>query len=251
MNATDPTQRFSSRAEHYVRHRLGYPTVLVDFLKDTCNLAPDHVVADVGCGTGLLAKLFLKNGNLVYGIEPNPEMRAAAERALRGYDRFRSVDARGECTILPDRSIDFVTVGRTFHWLEPEAALSEFARILRPEGWAVIVWVARKTSSAFMAAYDGLLLTYALDRQEINHRRRRLRRFLTDRAFQSQVFDDRRAITLESLEGQTLSYSSSPGRGHPLFAPMLDSLRALFEEHQRDGHVALEHELTVHYKRRA
>src|SRR5713226_2234519 len=78
MNSTDPTRRFSSRVEHYVRHRPGYPTVLVDFLKNTCDLAPDHVVADVGCGTGLLAKLFLKNGNLVYGIEPNPEMRAAS-----------------------------------------------------------------------------------------------------------------------------------------------------------------------------
>ena len=176
-------------------------------------------------------------------------MRAVAERALRGYDRFRSVDARGECTILPDSSIDFVTVGRTFHWLEPEAALAEFARILRPEGWAVIVWVNKKTSSAFMAAYDALLLTYALDRREVIHRRRRLRRFLTDRAFQSQVFEDRKAITHENLEGHTLSYSSSPAPGHPLFAPMLDALRVLFNQHQRDGRVTLEHELKVDYKR--
>jgi SAM-dependent methyltransferase len=247
----DPTRRFSSRVEHYARYRPGYPARLIEVLRNTCGLAPDHVVADVGCGTGLLAEVFLRNGNLVYGIEPNEDMRAVAEDTLRKYERFRSVNARGECTTLPRASVDLVAVGRAFQWLEPEAALAEFARILKPEGWAVLVWLTRKTAPGFPAEYDGLLSTYSLDRREMEQTRRDRRTLLTRRGFTRQSFDEHAAVTLEALEGETRSYSSSPEPGHPLFAPMREALQALFRKHQRDGQVTIEYGLTVYCKQLA
>ena len=154
------TIRFSSRVENYTKYRPGYPHGLMDFLKDACQLKPDHVVADIGSGTGLLAELFLENGNLVYAIEPNPDMRAVAERSLRRYPQFRSLAAMAERTTLSDRSVNLVAVGRTFPWLEPNQALSEFERILKPEGWAVIIWFKQKSSSPFLAKYEELRLSY-------------------------------------------------------------------------------------------
>jgi SAM-dependent methyltransferase len=249
MDWSDATRRFSTRVEHYHKYRPGYPSFLIDFLRDACGLAPGHVVADIGCGTGLLADLFLTNGNRVYGIEPNPDMRAAAERAFAGCERFLSIGGRGECTTLPDDSVDFVTVGRAFHWLEPAEALREFSRILRLGGWTVIVWLTKRTSSTFLAEYDALLGTYQPNRDEMLDRRRRLQGLLTDRAFASWTFGGSRAVTLEDLEGETLSYSISPQPGHPLFAPMRLALRVLFGRYQQGGHVTLEDDLSVYYKR--
>jgi predicted O-methyltransferase YrrM len=49
------------------------------------NLRKDSIVADIGSGTGISAKLFLENGNPVFGVEPNAAMREAAEEFLKDY----------------------------------------------------------------------------------------------------------------------------------------------------------------------
>src|SRR5437763_11708659 len=55
--AMDPTTRFSTRVADYARHRPGYPAQIVETLQRECGLTRDSVIADIGCGTGLLAKL--------------------------------------------------------------------------------------------------------------------------------------------------------------------------------------------------
>jgi hypothetical protein len=78
----DSTQRFSDRADHYVRARPNYPQAFFDFLRADLGLAPAWSIADIGSGTGISARPFLENGNTVYAIEPNAAMRLAAERIL-------------------------------------------------------------------------------------------------------------------------------------------------------------------------
>ena len=112
---TDPTRRFSSRVENYIKYRPGYPPAVFRLLESECGLTADSVVADVGSGTGLLSELFLGNGYRVYGIEPNREMREAGERLLSSYTNFKSVGGRAEETTLDDGSVDFVTAGQAFH----------------------------------------------------------------------------------------------------------------------------------------
>lgn len=80
---TDPTQRFSSRVDNYIRYRPRYSEGVATCLRTHCGLTRDSVMADIGSGTGMLSELFLRNGNTVFGVEPNPEMREAGER-LRG-----------------------------------------------------------------------------------------------------------------------------------------------------------------------
>jgi len=115
---TNPTERFSKRSEGYLKYRAGYSPILLDFLKGKCRLTPECVIADVGLGTGLLAELLLRNGNKVYGIEPNREMREAAERVLGSYPGFESLAAQAESTTLSSNSVDLVTVGRALHWFD-------------------------------------------------------------------------------------------------------------------------------------
>src|SRR5277367_2962064 len=140
MAFTDSKQRFSSRVADYVRYRPGYPSEALALLKKECGLLSGHAIADVGSGTGFLSELFLKSGNRVYGIEPNKEMREAGEEYLASYDSFASVDASAEATTLEDATIDFVTAGQAFHWFDATAVSREFRRILKPDGWVVVMW---------------------------------------------------------------------------------------------------------------
>src|SRR5207253_1278777 len=92
----DPRRRFSDRVDNYVKYRPTYPPAALDFLRQRGALAAESVVADVGSGTGISCRLFLDPGNTVYGVEPNADMRRAAERLLAGYPRFHSIDGSAE-----------------------------------------------------------------------------------------------------------------------------------------------------------
>src|SRR6202171_3729322 len=164
MTFADAKQRFSNRAADYVRYRPGYPAELLDVLRKECDLRPGQVIADIGSGTGFLAELFLKNGNAVFGVEPNQEMRQVGEEYLAAYPRFTSIKGSAEATALPESSVDFVTAGQAFHWFDPHATRSEFTRILRPNGWVAIVWHDRSTATTgFAQAYENLLIPFGTD----------------------------------------------------------------------------------------
>src|SRR5215469_11976443 len=107
-----PTERFSDRVEDYVKYRPHYSPDVVHALREACVLSPRHLVVDVGCGTGLLAKVFLENGNRVIGIEPNAEMRQAGEHFLTSFKEFTMVNGTAEATTLPDRCADFAVAGQ-------------------------------------------------------------------------------------------------------------------------------------------
>src|SRR5260370_38823023 len=78
MTFADAKQRFSNRVADYVRYRPGYPSAMLDLLRAECGLSAEHTIADIGSGTGILSKLFLDNGNPVFGVEPNTQLRQAA-----------------------------------------------------------------------------------------------------------------------------------------------------------------------------
>src|SRR5205085_5778896 len=92
MQPTDPKKRFSSRVADYVRYRPGYPRDILALLRTAMKLTPHWPVADLGAGTGLSSELFVSNGNPVFAVEPNAEMRAAAEQRFGGSANFHSVN---------------------------------------------------------------------------------------------------------------------------------------------------------------
>ena len=247
----DVPQRFSSRVENYVKYRPGYPREVVGLLVEECGLDAGSIIADVGSGPGNLSELFLRHGNRVVGVEPNRGMREAGERLLEAYADFRSVGGSAEATTLGDRSVDFVVAGQAFHWFEPDAARREFARILKDEGWAVVVWNDRRTGgSAFLEAYERLLLTRGTDYKEVSHKyadETVLRPFFGARGMRSKVFANAQTFDFEGLKGRLLSSSYTPEPGHPNFTPMLEELAALFDAPRTGRRVFFEYETKVYY----
>jgi len=247
----DSTRRFSSRADNYVRHRPGYPREVVQLLREECALKIDSLIADIGSGTGKLTELLLENGNVVWGIEPNREMRETGERLLKKLPLFRSLDGTAEATNLPDHVLDLVTVGQAFHWFDLEACRPEFLRILKPGGHVAIIWNDRLVDATpFLAAYDQLLRRFSTDYEQVNHRRfndgEAVRRFLGGKSLEKH-FPNAQYFDFEGLKGRLLSSSYAPEAGQPNHLEMLEELKRIFETQQRNGRIAFEYETHVYY----
>ena len=233
-----PTARFSDRVEFYLRYRPRYPQALVEHLAQEGGLLEGHTVADMGCGTGFLAEVFLRHGCAVIGIEPNANMRAAGESLLAEHPGFKSVDATSESTGLPDGSVDWITAGQAFHWFDAERSGAEFRRILRPGGRTALVWNDRDAEGTpFMKAYDTLLHTYAPDYQEVGHRK--MGQDVFERFFRGNhrevTFPNGQAFDREALRGRLLSSSYAPPPGHPNHDPMIAALDGLFDQYATAG----------------
>ena len=251
--SNDPTGRFSTRVADYVRYRPGYPPAVLRLLEEECGLDPASVVADVGSGTGLLSELFLKNGNRVYGVEPNREMREAGERLLARYANFVSVDGRAEETTLDDASVDFVTAGQAFHWFDPPRARVEFNRILRPGGWVVLVWNDRRTAGTpFIEEYERLLLEYGTDYKEVSVKyaeESMLAALYGPGAMRAETFGNEQVFDFDGLRGRLTSASYTPQPGHPNYDPLMRALEDLFRRHERGGRVVVAYDTKVFYGR--
>ncbi len=250
MPVPDPTQRFSSRVDNYARYRPDYPPQVLELLQHECSLTPEAVIADIGSGTGLLSRMFLENGNRVFGVEPNREMRQAGERLLSGYRRFTSVTGSAEATTLPGHSVEFVVAAQSAHWFDREKARREFMRILKPGGWVVLIWNERRTDSTpFLRVYEQLLLTYGTDYREVRHERTTstLDAFFAPSPFQERVFERCQEFDYPGLQGRLLSSSYAPLPEHPNHAPMLQELRRIFDAYQVNGRVHMEYNTRVYY----
>lgn len=237
---TDATRRFDPLADDYARFRPGYPRALVDALRAARGLLPGAHVADVGCGTGLLAAAFLDAGCRVTGVEPSAAMRAHAQAAHGARPGFRLLEGRAEATGLPDASVDAVVAGQAAHWFDRPVARAEFARILRPGGWAAVVWNSRTESAEpVLVEYEALLHAHCPAYSDDLRRASALpvaEGLLGAGRCAVLRVPNPQALDWEGLLGRTRSASYVP-REEPARSALFAGLRALFERHQRGGRV--------------
>lgn len=245
-------KRFSSRVEKYVKYRPSYPPEIIEFLKKKKIYSLSSVIADIGSGTGILSELFLKEGNFVYGVEPNIDMRNAGEKLLRKYSNFLSIDGSAESTTLDSNIIDIITVGQAFHWFNLEKAKLEFLRILKPKGWVILIWNRRrKHTNEFLKEYEKFLLKYGTDYKAIEKRKLDFDKFFTgnkpDNKYNREKFDNYQIFDYDSLKGRLLSTSYIPLDENPKYNDMLLELKQLFERHQKDGHIKFDYDTELFY----
>ncbi len=245
------TERFSGRVEHYAQFRSGYPAAeLLSFLRERCGLGPEWRVADVGAGTGMLAEVFLENGNRVVGVEPNAEMRAACEGLRARWPALRVTDGTAEATRLGEGSVELLTAGRAFHWFEPEGAAREFRRVLAPRGWVALVTSGPKKKDDEQG--------WELDRIQRQFETRsgyvasRDARKATMVAFLSGLaeaggegpgeaeFVSERRVGWEAFAGFIASLSCTPLQGEAGHAEMQGALRGYFERWSVHGELTIE-----------
>ncbi len=216
-------------------------------------LTERSVVADIGSGTGILSEEFLKNGNEVFGVEPNREMREAGEHLLSAYPRFHSIDGTAEATGLRNASVDLVSAGQAFHWFDRAKARSESLRILRPPRRMMIIWNERLLdASPFLRAYEDLLIRHGTDYEQVDHRRigaEAMEEFFGEGMCAVKKFPHSQKFDFTGAKGRLLSSSFVPGAGDPGYEAMIGEFKRIFEEHQKGGCVAFEYTATMYYGR--
>lgn len=243
MTSSLPTaQRFTNRVPYYHLYRPRYPKGLTALLTDKIGLKPYSVIADIGAGTGISSEPFLEFGCAVTAIEPNPTMRAVAVEYYGQNPRFRALEAAAEQTTLPDSSVDVVVAGQAFHWFDYPAARAEFARILKPDGWVVLMWNDRMDGvEPFVDAFNAVLNDYDIEKgttaraKDIINTDEDIADFYGAAGFEKHQIDHPISYTWEQVVGRALSASYAPLHDHPSHEPFLAALRAAYDAHQKDG----------------
>ncbi len=271
----DTLKRINSLLENDITNRPNYPHALITFLKKERILKPRMVIADIGSGTGQSAELFLKEGNLVYGIEPNKEMREAGERLLKAYPNFKSIEATAEYTTLENECVDLIIAGQAFHWYDQEKCKQEFKRILKrdaslsdrqaclpdrqaclPDRQVVLISNNRRTESTpFLQAYEDFTKMFATDYLPVNHKN--MDGILNDffeSGYKIKSFLNEQHFDLGGLKSLVQSSSYMPAEGHKDFDFMMSVLKKIFTRFQnqhnlldKKGEVKLEYDTNIYY----
>jgi SAM-dependent methyltransferase len=254
MTEADPRQRFSARVDDYVRYRPRYPDAVLDLFRGELGLTAGSVLADVGSGTGISAEPFLRAGNVVYCVEPNAEMRAAAERSLGHYPGFRSVNGSAEATTLSDRSVDFILCAQAFHWFDRARAKAEFSRIARPGAWVVLMWNdRRKGGTALLEGYEALLHRFGTDYRKVDHTNTTAADIAAFLGAPARTFTlpNAQHLDFDALKGRVFSSSYTPLPGQAGYDELVAGVRELFDRTQAGGQVTIDYDTRVYAGRPA
>ncbi|WP_053376411.1 class I SAM-dependent methyltransferase [Paenibacillus sp. FJAT-27812] len=244
-------ERFSDRVDSYVKFRPSYPDEAINYLYDVVGVQAKSKIADIGAGTGIFSKLLLERGSHVTAVEPNQEMRGAAEKTLNGEKNYRAVSGSAEMTGLPDRSVDFIVCAQAFHWFDRSSAQSEFKRILKPGGMVVLIWNSRLLQGTpFREGYEQLLQTFGTDYNKVNHKNispEILVSFFKSGNMHEKRFIYQQVFDFEGLSGRLRSSSYTPAFGEPKYDLMMNELHHLFERNKENGKVFFEYETEVYW----
>lgn len=246
---TDNTQRFSERVADYIKYRPHYPERLVQILEETIKLDPAKIIADIGAGTGISSLPFLQKGYMVMGVEPNKEMREAAEQSLSHFSNFKSVDGTAEKTNLQDNSVDLIFCGQAFHWFNQQKSKLEFNRILRQGGNIVLVWNERSIKSALQQAYEQILNDHIEEYKAVHHRNideKLIAAFFAPKALHCISLPNNQILDFTGLVGRLRSSSYCPKTG-PQYDALMKAIKLLFDKYQNDGTIAFEYETKVYW----
>ena len=141
---------FGSVAADYDRYRPAPPPQALDWL-----IPPDATaVLDLAAGTGAVTRLLIGRAARVVAVEPDERMRAVLAARC---PEAEVLEGRGEDIPLTDASVDAVVVASAWHWLDPERAVPEITRVLRPGGYLGVIWVSRDSRVGWVAEFNALM----------------------------------------------------------------------------------------------
>jgi SAM-dependent methyltransferase len=208
-------------------------------LRAGCGLLPSWLVADIGAGTGMLADVFLANGNQVLAVEPNAEMRTAC-MASHADSRLEVFDASAEATSLPSQSIDLVCVGRAFHWFDVDRSMTEFRRILKPDGWFLSVAFGRaeEGTAANIDAHAMLRSFGEPGIPDASAKYARLTDYLRRDRHHEEIKGTMR-LSKEEFRGLLRSISTAPRPVEPRFPEFQQEIDRLYLRHATGEYISL------------
>jgi len=148
MKALSKTEvDFGRTSQDYAKHRAGFPDSFFTEVKKRAWLSGAQTLIDIGTGTGTLARGFAKEGLAVTGLDlAENQVNAARKLDAAAGVEIEYVVSGAEKIPLPDHSFDRVTAGQCWHWFDPDKAVAELRRVLKPGGTVIIAyfdWVHR------------------------------------------------------------------------------------------------------------
>lgn len=146
---------YSALAAHY-DSRAEYAVEAIDAILAGLALASGSQVADVGAGTGKLARPMAQRGLVVSAVEPNDQMREYGIRNTRGM-AVSWREGTGEATGLSDGSVNAVTFGSSFNVVNQQAALAESRRIVKQGGGFCCMWNHRDLDDPLQARIETII----------------------------------------------------------------------------------------------
>jgi ubiquinone/menaquinone biosynthesis C-methylase UbiE len=127
-----------STAQHYAAARPTYPAELFDALDELlAHRLSGADVIDVAAGTGISSRQLAERGAHVVAVELSGAMLGQLADTSPG---VRAVQGSGHALPLADSSADLITYAQAWHWMDPEQALPEVRRVLRPGGVLALWW---------------------------------------------------------------------------------------------------------------
>jgi SAM-dependent methyltransferase len=154
-------------------------------------------------------------------------------------------------TMLPETSIDLIAVGQAFHWFDVSAAGREFRRILKPNGWVVIVWQDRRMEQTPCAReYEHLLERFGVDYKTVKEaypEASKIRHFFDAQTFASRDLPNKQLLDWDGLRGRLRSSSYAPTEERESYAPMMAELQRIFDAYQQNGIVSMEYFARVYF----
>ncbi len=237
-----------------MQYRPHYPQTLVDLLLNEQYIKPNSLIADIGSGTGISAQLFLQNNFKVIGVEPNKEMRLAAEEILKESSekgQFVSINANAEHTGIEDNSVDLVIAAQAFHWFDKEKFKAECKRILKPGAHVALVWNDRQTdTNDFLKLYEEFLQMFATDYKVVNHKNFQDKSifdtFFGENNYKEYTLPYHQDVYLLGMRGRVLSSSYMPNETHPDYQHMMYVLRKIYQRYQENNKVRLKYDTRIY-----
>jgi SAM-dependent methyltransferase len=140
---------FGSVAEDYDRYRPPPPPQALDWLIPS----GAEAILDLAAGTGIVTRELIGRAARVVAVEPDERMRAVLSARC---PQAEVLAGRGEDIPLPDAAVDAVVIAAAWHWLDPERAVPEITRVLRPGGQLGVIWVSRDDRVPWVAEFNVL-----------------------------------------------------------------------------------------------
>ncbi len=245
------TERFKGKGSIYAFARPSYPAELFEHLASEKIISKDTVAADIGAGTGIFSVALCPYVKRVYAVEPNADMRNAGKGgAPCRKDNIFWKDGTAENTLLDSHSIDIVTAAQAFHWFDRAAFKTECRRILKNDGFAVLVWNNKNQSSPVIRDCSVLFKELCPDFKGSSN----------GFDFEGDAFDDffestpkkvcfENPVLLdrEHFIKRQLSSSFAPKSGDRTYERFITGCERIFERHEKNGRVVFPYTTVCYY----
>ncbi|WP_039818393.1 class I SAM-dependent methyltransferase, partial [Nocardia otitidiscaviarum] len=152
-----PDELFQGAATYYAQYRPGYPPQFFTELRKRFGLNGTQQILDLGCGTGQIAVPLAPAVATVFAVDPDPDMLAEGKRSAPETSNIEWL--RGDSNHLDSLNLpplDMVVMGKSFHWTDRAALLSDLDTMIRPRG-AVVVVTGELHDAAAAPPWDDLV----------------------------------------------------------------------------------------------